>query len=102
MLLIPTPPQLLHAGESVPPGCGQRREAGSVDPHGVASRAQLEHRDGLRGLSQQLAIMTHQQHRFLGALELALQPALGRHIQEVVRLVKQQDLIRTTKQRFER
>ena len=52
----------------------------------------------LRRLSQQLAVVTHDQHRFLGALELSLQPALGRHVQKVVRFVKEQHLVRTTKQ----
>ena len=42
--------------------------------------------------------MAHDQHRFLGALQLSLQPAFGRHIQKVVRFVEEQHLVRTTKQ----
>ena len=102
MLLIPTPTQLLQAGEPLFPGGRQRRKTGPVDPYRIAGSTQLEYCDRLGSLSQQLAIMAHQQHRFLGAAELTLQPALGWHIQEVVWFVKQQDLVRSTQQRLQR
>src|SRR5512133_12413 len=101
MLLIPASPQLLQSVEPLP-ACGSKcGKTRSVDPYRIAGSAELQHCDGLRGLSQQLAVVTDQQYRLLRVLQLRLQPSLGRHIEKIVRLVKKQYLIRTAKQGFQ-
>jgi len=51
---------------------------------------------------QQLAVVADEQHRLAAGQQRLLQPALARHVQEVVRLVEQQDLLGPAQQGLER
>ena len=101
MLLVPAAAQLLEPGEALPASLSQAGEAAAVHPDRVARGAELEDRNGLRRLVQQLAVVADQQHGLGRTDKLGLQPSLGRDVEIVVRLVEQQDVVRTAEQRLE-
>jgi hypothetical protein len=72
-----------------------------VHPHPVARRAHLDRDDPRRRVGQQLAVVADEQDRLGRRGDPLLQPALARHVEEVVRLVEQQHLVRATQQRLQ-
>ena len=74
--------------EVCPPGSGVAGEPATERPRAVP----LDRHDLRRRGGQQLAIVTDVQHRLARRLELALEPALGIDVEEVVGFVEEQDL----------
>ena len=65
-------------------------EAAAVGPRALG----LDGDDLGGGAGQQLAVVADEQDRLRAAPQLVLQPALARHVEEVVGLVEQQDVVR--------
>ena len=98
VLLVPAPPQLLQPQDPVLAGLRVRREAAPVRPGRRPGGARLERDDPGRRPREQLAVVADEQHRLGRLQQLVLQPALGRYVEVVVRLVEQQHLVRTAEQ----
>ena len=93
VLLVPAAAQLLEAREPVAAGLVVRREPARVGPHAVAGRAELDGDDPGRGVVEQLAVVADEQDRLRRLPDPLLQPDLAGHVEEVVGLVEQQDLV---------
>ena len=55
-----------------------------------------------RGRGQELSVVTDEDDRLARLVELALEPSLGRHIEEVVGLIEHENLELAAQERFER
>ena len=97
VLLVPAAAQLLEAGEAVAPRLVVRREPAGMRPGAVAAteRAQLDGDDPGRGVVEQLAVVADEQDRLVGVADPLLEPDLAGHVEEVVGLVEEQDLVGT-------
>ena len=94
-------PPLVQLVEPVTAGLARRgvgREATAVHPGAV----RLDGHDAVRGAGQQLAVVADEQHGLLGLGQRRLEPALARHVEVVVGLVEQQDLVGAAQQRLQR
>ena len=98
VLLVPAAAQLLEAQEPVLARLVVRREAARVGPHQVAGRTELDGDHAGRGVVEQLAVVADEQDRLVGLLDPPLEPDLAGHVEEVVRLVEQQHLVRPGQQ----
>ena len=101
VLLVPAAAQLLEPEDAVLPSLVVRREAASVSPRRRPGRAGFEGDDPARGAGQQLAVVADEEHRLGRLQQLVLEPALGRHVEVVVRLVEHQHLVRAAEQRLQ-
>ena len=78
-------------------GLGIAGEAAAVAPRAIG----LDGDDlGGRG-GEQLAVVADVEDRLAGRRQLALEPALAGHVEEVVRLVEQQDVVVAAEQDLE-
>ena len=73
----------------------------TVDPDGVALGAVFEGHDAGSGFVEQLAVVADKQNRFAARHNLILEPALAGHVEVVVGLVEEQDLVWPAKQHLE-
>jgi hypothetical protein len=101
VFLVPSFAQLLESFESVRSGRVISAESSRVHPCCVARRGEFDS-DDLRGrLSEQLAIVGHEEDALVRVLELGFEPALSRDVKEVVGLVKDEDVIGPAQKRLE-
>ena len=74
-----------------------------ANPAAVRPGAGCLDRDDLGGAGgQQLAVVADEQHGLPGGVELAFQPPLGGHVEEVVGLVEHEDVVLSAQQVLER
>ena len=77
------------------------REATRMRPHRVAGGAELDGHDAGRGVVEQLPVVADEEDRLLRLVDPLLEPELARHVEEVVRLVEQQHLVRSAQQELQ-
>ena len=90
VLLVPAPAQLVEAVVPGHPRLVPAGEAARVHPGAAA----LDGDHPVGGLGQQLPVVRDVEHRLRRLAQPRLQPALAGHVEEVVRLVEQQHLVR--------
>ena len=98
MLLVPAPAQLVQPLVARLPRIVPRREPAAVGP----GRAALDGHHPVGGLGQQLPVVRDVEHGLVDFAQPALQPPLGRYVEEVVRLVEQQHLVGAAQQQLKR
>ena len=81
-----------------PPRLGVAAEAAAMGPCAL----RLDRHDLRRRGRQQLAIVAHVEDGLAGVAELALEPPLAVHVEEVVRLVEQEDVVLAAQQHLQR
>jgi len=97
VLIVPPPVQLLE-----PVQTGRPRVVVAVEPAAVhPGRARFDGHDPGRRPGQQFAVVADEQDGLRAGPQLVLQPAFGRHVEVVVRLVEQQYLVGAAQQRLQ-
>jgi hypothetical protein len=97
VLLVPASAQFFQAADPVGARLRVAGEAAAVNPDVLV----LGGDDALHAGREQFPVVADQQHGLRRCGQLLLQPALGRHVQVVIRLVEQEHAIGPAQQRLE-